>query len=381
MSGFGFSEAQKILQREVANFARKELAPGAKQRAKQKYCDRRLVKRLGDMCLLGLNLPEKYGGQPADWVSLGIIVEEIGKVDFAYSLLPALHSLISIPLLSLPQSLQQSIIPSLISGEKMIAFALTEPDCGSDATAIKTRATRDGDTFILSGEKTSVTYGNQADVCVVFAKTDPKLGSKGISAFLISLDLPGVSISAFEDMGWIQLGRASIFLDDVTIPRENLIGQEGKGFQIAMEFFDVMRVCLSLMALALAEASLDDAIAYARSRTAFGKRISKYEGVSFKIAEAATQIEAARLLCYRTLWLCDQELPTTKEAAMCKWWCPEVAVDAIHNALLIHGHAAYSTEYPIEQRLRDAIGLEIGDGTAQIQKIIICREIIGREFV
>jgi cyclohexanecarboxyl-CoA dehydrogenase len=182
-------------------------------------------------------------------------------------------------------------------------------------------------------------------------------------------------------MGMERLGRASITFEDVKLPKRYLLGSEGQGFYMTMGVFDFMRVCIGIACLGVAQASLEDAMTYARQRVAFGKPIAKFEGVSFKIVENATLVEAARLLCYRTLWLKDQGQVHTKESAMCKWWAVQVAVRAIHDALLIHGHIGYSKEYPLEQRLRDTIGFEIGDGTAEIMKIIICRELLGKEFL
>ena len=378
---FGFDEAQEMFRREVANFAQKELAPGAKERAKKDSIDRTTYKKLGDMGFLGLGIPEKYGGQPSDWTTVGILVEELTKVDSSVGVVPAVCTLLASILLEMPEDLKNEWIPRVVSGDTLLCFCLTEPDCGSDAAALKTKATKEGDSYILNGEKTSVTMGLQADAALIFAKTDPTAKARGITLFLVPTDTPGITKSAFPDMGFLPYGRASFILDGVKIPASNQIGETGKAFYTAMHFFDVMRACLGLNALALAQTSLNEAIEYAKQRTAFGKPIAKFEGVSFKIAEAATLIEAARLLCYKTLWMVDNGLPTTKEAAMCKWWCPRVAVNAIHDCLLIHGHIGYSEEYPVEQRLRDAIGFEIADGCADIQKIIISREIIGREFL
>lgn len=381
MASFGFTEQQEMLRQTVRDFVRRELAPGAKERAKMERVPEEIVKKLGDVGLLGLNVPEEYGGQPADFVSVGIAVEEIAKVESAPALLPALSPMFYLALRHGPEELRREWVPPMVRGEKIIALGLTEPDCGSDAVAMKTRAVRKGDSYVISGEKTSVTMGMYADAATIFAKTDPEAGARGVSCFLVPLDLPGISRSSFSDMGFRPWGRASIMLDEVSIPVQNRLGEEGKGFYIVMEQFDFVRICLALTALGMAESSLEDGISYAKQRTAFGRPIAKFEGISFKIAEGATLIEAARLLCFNSLRLIDQGLPHTKETAMCKWWVPQVAVGVIHDMLLLHGHLGYSDEFPIEQRLRDAIGMEIGDGTAQIMKAIISREIMGREFL
>jgi cyclohexanecarboxyl-CoA dehydrogenase len=220
-----------------------------------------------------------------------------------------------------------------------------------------------------------------ADAVLVFAKTDMEAGARGVSTFLVPTDLPGVSRNPLQDMGERAIQRGSLFFDQVQVPRDYLIGEEGQGFYLVMNAFDYSRVIIALMCLGAAEQSLDETIAYVKQRQAFGRPLAKFEGVSFPIAEHATMLEAARWLCYRALWLRDQGLPHSKEAAMVKWWGPKVAVDAIHECLLLHGHYGYTQDLPHEQRLRDVIGLEIGDGTAQVSKIVIARELFGREFL
>ncbi len=381
MAGFGFSETQEMFRTMVRDFARKELVPGAKERAKMDSIPWEILKRVGEMGLIGVNLPAKYGGQPADWVTVGIMIEELAKVDFCLSLAPILPAASALILEGSTEDVRQEWLPPLIKGEKMVSLAITEPDCGSDAAAIKARATRDGEYYIINGEKTSITFGMQSNVCMLFVTTNPDARARGVTCFFLPLDLPGISRSRFIDMGCNPLGRASIMLDDVRVPARYRVGEEGKGFYLVMSQFDFIRVLLGLMTIGIAETSLDDAITYAKQRTAFGQPIGKFEAVSFKIAEDATMLEAARLLCYRTLYLRDEGLPHTKESAMCKWLCPKVAIRVIHDALLIHGHVGYSEEYPIEQRLRDVIGHEMADGTAEVMKIIILREILGREFL
>lgn len=381
MAGFGFNEAQEMLRREVRNFAERELAPEAKQRAKQESVSREILRRLGEIGLIGVNLPEKYGGQGADAVSLGIVVEELVKRDVGACMAATVPSVAAVCLEHGSEELRQEWLPPLTKGEKMCCWALTESEAGSDAAAIKMSAVKEGDHYILNGEKLPVTVGMDADVAMIFAKTDPKAGARGVSCFWVPLDLPGVSRSLIPHTGLKPVGAASIVFDGVNLPERYRIGDEGKGFYITMGMADCARACIGLMGTGIAQISLEEAMSYALQRTAFGQPIASFEGVSFKIAEHATLIEAARLLCYRTLYLMDQGLPNTKEAAMCKWWCPIVAFNAVHDALLIHGHIGYSEEYPLEQRLRDAIGLEYTDGMAQIMKIVIARELMGRTAV
>ena len=370
-------EHWQMFRRTVHNFAQRELEPGARQRAKREQVDRQLVRRLGEVGLLGLKLPEKYGGQPADFVSIGIAVEEISKVDFALGWLPTqIGRIIEVA----SSETQEEWLPAFISGQKICCLGVTEPNHGSDVAGIETRAERRGSEYVISGEKTSVSFGMVADAMVIAAKTNPDAGTRGISCFLIPLDVPGISRFQISDMGGKPVGRASITFDRVSIPSRYLIGGEGKGFYEIMSQFDFVRVCMALVGLGTAQRCLADTIEYAKQRFAFGKPIAKFESVSFKIAEHVTRIEAARLLCYRTLLLRDYGRQSPKDAAMCKWFCPKVAVDAIHDCLLIYGHIGYSEELPIEQRFRDVIGLEMADGTAEIMKIIIARELIGKEF-
>jgi len=381
MAGFGFDEEQELFQQQMREFARKELAPGAKERAKKGELNKEMAKKMAGLGLLSMNAPAKYGGVPTSWVTVGIAIEELAKVDFgAGELIILTPGLLSVVLSNATEEVQDEWYPRLLSLETLGCFCLTEPDCGSDAVAIKTRAVRDGDDYVINGEKTSVTVGMQSSIAAVFAKTDPAAGAKGVSCILVPLNLPGVTRGAMEDTGWIPLRRAWINFKEVRVPSRYLVGEEGRGFYAALGTIGGIRVLLSMLAVGKAEGALEEAIEYAKQRTAFGRPIATFQATAFKIAEHATILESARLLCYRALWLKDQGLPNNKEAAMAKWYAPRMAVMAVHDALLIHGHVGYTEDYPMEQHLRDVIGNEIGDGTAEIMKLIICREIIGKEF-
>ncbi|MDY7033691.1 MAG: acyl-CoA dehydrogenase family protein [Thermodesulfobacteriota bacterium] len=384
MSGFGFSEEQEMFRKMVRDFSKKELAPGAKERAKQEgdyKTAHEWAKRMAAVDLIGLGVPEKYGGQGADWVTVAIAVEEMSKADINLGAFPVLPALMAkaMELGGVSEEIRKKYLSAMCKGECLTCLSITEPNCGSDVAAIRMKAKREGDDYILNGEKTSVSGGMTADMCYLFAKTDPKAGARGVTSFFVPLDLPGITKSRFDDTGFKNVTRASIFFDDVHVPADHRLSDEGKGFYMLMGTFDVLRVFLAISVLGAAETSINEAIEYSKQRTAFGQPIARYEGVSFKIAEHATRIEAAKLLCYRTFWLADQGQIHTKEAAMSKWFCPVVAREAIHDALLIHGHVAYSTEHPLEQRLRDAIGYELADGTADIMKLVIARELIGKE--
>ena len=375
---FAFTEAQEMFRREVRNFAERELMPTAKELAKQESVPRGMVKKLAEAKLLGMGAPEEHGGQGADSISLGIAAEELARAHPFYSLTMLLGGNVYFWLQTLPEKVRQEWLPGLMGGEKLCTWALTEPGCGSDAAAIKTRAVRDGEYYILNGEKTPISLGTEADVAMVCTKTDPEGGARGVTNFWVPLNLPGITRSHIVHTGWKPMAAASIVFEDVRVPSQLRMGKEGEGFLISMMTADMGRLMLSLMGLGSAQISLEETIAYTQQRVAFGQPIAKFEGISFKIAEHATLIEAARLLCYRTLSLRDQGLRHTKESAMCKWWCPQVAFNAIHDCILIHGHIGYSKEYPLEQRLRDTLGLEFTDGSAEIMKIIIGRELMGR---
>lgn len=381
MAEFGFTEAQEMFRREIRNFTERELAPGARERAQLEYIPKDVAKKVGDMGILALGVPEKYGGQPGDWVMHGIAAEEIARVDIAIPgvLIVVFTANILGILEGASEELREEWVPPLIKAEKFIAGAITEPAAGSDAAGIQATAVRDGDYYILNGEKNSTTYCVPSDVATVWAKTDPTAGARGVSCFLVPLDLPGITRSTHKDMGNKGLARGTMVMDNVRLPARNLVGQEGKGFYIVMAGFDLIRPLNGLTCLGSAQASLEEAIAFSKQRTAFGYPIAKYEGLSFKIAEDATLIDAARLLCYRALWLRDQGLPFTKEAAMAKWFSIKAAIRTDMDAIFIHGHLGYTEQLPLQQRLRDAIGWEFADGTGEIQKMIIARQLIGKE--
>ena len=381
MVDFAFTEAQQEFARIVRAFALQELAP------KYAYWDRtgefpgEQWRKMGQIGITGICIPETYGGQAADCVTVGIAAEEVARGDFncGYALIE--NCLNGEILTHAQEAVKQKWLTGMARGDHIVAIAVTESRGGSDAAGLQTRARRHGDEYILSGEKSGISMIIPADAVMVFAKTDMAAGARGVSAFLVPTDLPGVSRTPLRDMGERAIQRGSLFLDDVRVPRDYLIGEEGEGFYLVMNAFDYSRVIIALMCIGAAEQSLEETIDYVKKREAFGRPLAKFEGVSFPVAEHATMLEAARWLCYRTLWLRDHGLPHSKEAAMVKWWGPKVAVDAIHDCLLLHGHYGYTQDLPLEQRLRDVIGLEIGDGTAQVSKIVIVRELFGREFL
>jgi cyclohexanecarboxyl-CoA dehydrogenase len=373
---FDLTEDQRAFQDTARRFAREKLAPGYQLREAEARIDRALVREMGRLGLIAPELPEELGGLGAPSLTSGLIAEAIGYADINVAYLQILGSLNGkIIAAHASPELARQWIPRLVSGDAVVAIALTEPRGGSDAANLALTARRSGDSYVLNGEKSSISMADQADAVVLFARTgSPDSGARGVSAFLVPMNTPGVTTQRYNDLGSKAIGRSSVFFDDVVIPAGNRLAEEGAGFVQVMQGFDFSRALIGLQVLGSAQASLDESWAYVQQRKAFGGPISKNQGVIFPLAEAETLIAAARQLCYHTLALKDAGKPHTAEAAMCKWLAPKTAVDVIHQCLLTHGHYGWSLDLPHQQRLRDVMGLEIGDGTAQIMKLIIARE-------
>lgn len=375
------TEEQRAFQEVAQRFARERLAPGYMAREQGGTIDRELVREMGSLGLIGADLPEQYGGMGASSVTTGVVIEAVSHADINVSYVQLLGSLNGqIVARHASPALASHWIPRIVSGDALFALALTEPRGGSDAANLSLTARRDGDHYVLRGEKSSISMADQADAAVVFARTGDA-GARGVSAFLVPLDLTGISRTRFNDLGSKAIGRGSIFFDDAKVPVENRLAGEGQGFVQVMQGFDYSRALIGLQCCAAAQASLDESWAYIAERQAFGAPIAQYQGVSFPLAEGEGLIAAVRQLCYHTLALRDAQAPHTAEAAMCKWLGPKTAVDVIHQCLLTHGHYGWSLDLPHQQRLRDVMGLEIGDGTAQIMKMIVAREKAGKVAV
>jgi cyclohexanecarboxyl-CoA dehydrogenase len=380
---FALTPEQERFQATARSFAERRLAPEYLRRDNEDALDRDMVREMGELGLIAPVLPEAMGGLGLDAVTMGLLVEEISRGDFNVGYVQLLAALNGQILLrhAKPQVAAQWG-QRLCRGETLMALALTEPQTGSDAAHIALKARPENDHYVFNGEKTSISFAHQADSAIVFARTGaPGDGAHGVSAFLVPLDLPGIHRTRFDDVGSHIVGRGSIFFEDVKVPVEQRLGDEGRGFTQVMQGFDFSRALIGLQCAGAAAISLQETWSYVAERKAFGQPVVRFEGVSFPLAEAETQLEALRLLCYKTLWLKDAGKPHTAEAAMCKWWGPKTAFDIIHSCLLMHGHGGYGRETPFQQRLRDVMGLEIGDGTAQIMKLIIARERVGRVAV
>ena len=375
-----FSPEQEELARILRPFARKDLAPHSAEWDRTGQFPREAWRRMGELGLLGLRVPAAYGGQESDFITFGIAMEEIGRGDFSCTYGIQLAGLAGEILgRGASEEVKSRWLPPTARGEVVVALAHTEPGAGSDAANLACRAERDGDGYVLTGEKSGISLGMVAQASIVFARTDPAGRARGVTAFLVPLDGHGVSRSPLRDMGTRAIARAVLAFDHVRVPASHRLGEEGTGFYQVMQGFDYNRIGIALACLGVAQQSVEETIAYVKERKAFGRAIARFEGVSFPLAEAATHLEACRWLCYRALWLADQGRPHTKESAMTKWWGPRLSVETIHQCLLLHGHYGYTDELPFEQRMRDVIGLEIGDGAAEVMKMVVARELIGRE--
>ncbi|UJL48292.1 acyl-CoA dehydrogenase family protein [Virgibacillus sp. NKC19-16] len=378
---FSFTEEQEYFRKMLKDFAKEELLPNYTKWDREGITPKHLWKKLGELGVNGLRIPVEYGGSGADCVTTGVAAEEIGRGDFNLTYAVMLNSLIGEIINNhASEEIKNDWLPEIASGNKIVGIAITEPDAGTDAGGIKSSAERDGDVFVLNGEKSGISVAVAADAFLVFAKTDPAKGNRGISAFIVPSDLPGVECKAYEDMGNIPIGRGSVYLNDVEVPEEYLIGLKNKGFSQVMNGFDLSRLLIGLQCTGAAMQSLDETIEHVKNRESFGSPLATYQGVSFPIVTHYSKLEMLKWQAYRGLWLRDQGLKHSKESSSVKWLGPLYSQEAIHDCLLLNGHYAYTKEMPLEQRLRDVIGLEIGDGTAQANQMVIAKEIIGKEY-
>ena len=357
-------------------FATQQVAPGFLERDRTRVLDRGLMRAMGELGFIAPELPEAVGGQGMGCLAAGVIHEQIARADLSISYINLLASLNGQILSEHGQpSVARPWLERLTRGEALLAIALTEPRGGSDAANLRLRVERVGDSYVVNGEKTSISAADQADAAVVFGRTGSvESGAHGVTALLVPMDAPGVTRSRFDCHGQRAIGRGSLFFENVRVPLDHRLGEENQGFVQVMQGFDFSRALIGLQVLAVAKVALEETWAYVAERQAFNRPLAAFQGVSHPLADYETQVAAARLLCLQTLWLKDRGLPHTAEAAMCKWWAPKLAFEVVHTCLLLHGHAGWSVDLPFEQRLRDVLGLQIGDGTAQIMKMIIARE-------
>ena len=373
-----FTEEQEMIRDMVRDFAKIEIEPFI-ERMEEGQFPREILKKMGELGLMGTTAPESLGGSEMDFTSYIIAINELSKVSAVIGVILSVHTSVGTnPILYFGNEAQkQKYVPKLASGEYLGAFCLTEPNAGSDAGALKTRAVKDGDNYVINGSKVFITNGGEAEVYIVFASTDLEKGSRGISAFIVEKDTPGLIIGKDEHkMGLHGSRTVQLTFENMVVPAANLLGVEGEGFKIAMANLDVGRIGIAAQALGTAEAALEAATNYAKERIQFGKPIIANQGVGFKLADMATAVEAARLLVYRAADLRSKGLPCGKEASMAKLFASKTAMDVAIDAVQIFGGYGYTKDYPVERYFRDAKVMEIYEGTSEIQRLVIGKHLM-----
>lgn len=382
---FELSEEQQIIRRAVRDFAEEEIRPHAERWDEDEAFPRELFKQLGEMGIMGMNLPEKFGGSELDYVSSALAIEEIARHDGSAALTVASHNSLGCGHIYYAGTEQQKkkYLPKLASGEQLAAWGLTEPGSGSDASGMRTKAERDGDTWILNGSKTFTTQGSVGDVTVILANTSPEKKQKGITAFILENDMPGFSVSKkMKKLGMRASDTVEIRLDDVEVPDENRLGEVDRGFLDTLQVLDRGRIGIGALSVGLARGALEESLDYSQEREQFDEPIANFQAIQFKLADMATEVDAARLLVMRAARKADRYAETgerfTKEASMAKLFASEVAMRATEEAIQIHGGYGYTREYPVERYFRDAKLMTIGEGTSEIQRLVIARQILDR---
>ncbi|MDD9309974.1 acyl-CoA dehydrogenase [Cytobacillus firmus] len=372
-----FTEEQQMMRKMVRDFAHAEIAPFV-EKMEQGEFPREILRKMGELGLMGIPIPEKYGGSEMDFTSYIIAIHELSRVSATVGVILSVHTSVGTnPILYFgTEEQKQKYIPKLASGEYLGAFCLTEPSAGSDAGSLKSRAVKDGDHYVINGSKVFITNAGEADVNIVFASTNPELGSKGISAFIVEKDTPGLVFGKDEHkMGLHGSRTLQLTFEEMRIPAENLLGSEGEGFKIAMANLDAGRIGIASQALGIAEAAFEAAAGYAKERVQFGKPIAAQQGVGFKLADMATSVEAAKLLIYRAADMRQRGIKCGLEASMAKLFASKTAVDVTTEAIQVFGGYGYTEDYPVERYFRDAKITEIYEGTSEIQRIVISKQL------
>lgn len=376
---FELSEEQTLVQAMVKEFVASDVAPIAAEIDRDHRFPEELIPKLGKLGLMGVPFAEEVGGAGADYVSYTIVLEELARACASTSVIVSGHtSLGTWPIFEFGTAAQkEKYLHALTTGEMLGAFALTEPGAGTDAAAGQTTAVLDGDEYVLNGSKIFITNGGYADVYIVTAMTDPSSGTRGISAFIVEKDAPGFTVGDKEHkMGIKASSTTPLYFSDCRIPKDALLGQEGKGFKIAMQTLDGGRIGIAAQALGIAQGALDASVAYAKERVQFGKPIATLQAIQWMIADMATEIDAARLLVYRAAWNKDNGLPYGKEAAMAKLFASETATRVAGKAIQIHGGYGFTESYPVERAYRDAKITEIYEGTSEVQRMVIAGSVL-----
>lgn len=376
---FDPTDEQKLLRETIRDFAETQIAPGAAERDEAARFPTELIPRMAELGLFGLVIPQEYGGAGLDALSAAIIIEELARVDAAVALIVASHnSLCAAHIFSFGSETQkQSYLSPLARGEKLGAWALTEPGSGSDAAALKTRAIQEGEDWVLNGEKQFITQGSTAGLYVIMASTDPSQGKRGISAFIVERETAGLRIGRVENkLGVRASDTAGLQLESVRVPKENLLGRRNGGFYDVLKILQGGRIGIGAMAVGIAQGALEQSIRYASMRKQFGQPIAEFEAIQWMLADMATEIDAARLLVYRAAHLKDSGKPFSKAASEAKLYAAEAATRAAAKAIQIHGGYGYIKDYPVERYFRDAKICEIGEGTSEIQRMVIAKELL-----
>ena len=379
---FELTPEQKNIQQQARQFSQQEVAPIARVADEKGEFPLHLVKRMGELGFLAGPLEPDYGGAGMDYVSYALLCEELGRVDSSVRGFLTVHtSLVSLCIQDWGTEEQKRYyLPRLATGEWIGCYALTEPNAGSDVASMESTAIEEGDYYILNGEKIWITNGTSAHIAIVFASRDRSARHKGICAFLVATDTPGFhrELMPGKELGHRASEHVHITLQGCRVPKSTLLGAPGEGFKVAMSALDRGRLGVAAGALGIAQACLDACIDYTTLRRQFGQRIADFQMIQATLANMAADVEAARLLVYRAAWMKDQGLPATKATSIAKLFATEAAMKAASEAVLIHGNRGYSNEYPVERYYRDIKGLQIYEGTSQIQRIIIARELVGR---
>lgn len=372
-----FSEEQKMMRKMVRDFAQIEITKEIERMETEDRFPKEIIQKMGELGLMGIPIPEEYGGSGMDYPSYIIAIHELSKVSATVGVILSVHTSVGTnPILYFGTEEQKKhYLPKLASGEYLGAFAVTEPGAGSDVASMKTTAKKEGDNYILNGSKVFITNGGAADTYITFARTGE--GNKGLSAFIVEKDSPGLIVGKKEKkMGLHGSSTVQLSFDQCVVPKERLLGSEGDGFKIAMANLNVGRIGIAAQALGIGEAALEHAVGYAKEREQFGKPIANNQGISFKIADMATEVEAAKLLVYQAASLVERGVPCSKEASMAKMYASKTAMRAAIEAVQIYGGYGYTEDYPAERFFRDAKVTEIYEGTNEIQHIVIAKNLL-----
>jgi alkylation response protein AidB-like acyl-CoA dehydrogenase len=379
---FDFDEPHRLLRQSVREFARAEIAPNAQRWDREERFPMELVPKLASMGLLGIRIPEEYGGSGMDTLAYAICVEEIARADGSTALTVASHNGLGTGhvLAFGSEEQKRKYLPAASSGRWLAAWALTEPGSGSDSAALRTTARRDGAGWVLDGTKAFITQGSVGGFCVVLARTDPEAAKQqGITAFVVEHGTPGFSASKhLLKLGCRSSDTAELVFENVRIPDAQRVGEVGRGFADTMRILDRGRISIAAMALGLGYGALDKAVSYAKERHAFGRPIAEFQAIQFSLADAKTELDASALLIQRAAWLADRGEPHSRDAAMAKLFASEAATRACNIAVQVHGGYGYVREFDVERHLRDAKLCEIGEGTSEVQRMVIAKHVLAK---